>query len=117
MKRDIELVRRILLSVEAMGPNDEWEMQLPDVDEHVLGYHVGLLADGGYVTAQSGTIHDLVPWVTGLTWAGHDFLDSIRDDKVWKDTTKRIASTVGTAAVDVVKQVAIFFAKQHIGMP
>jgi hypothetical protein len=79
MKRDMELIRYILLQKEA-------EQEI--VGEHkVVVYHIGLLNEAGFVDAVTrngvdGVISDA--WIKSITWAGHDFLDAMRDDTIWK---------------------------------
>lgn len=46
--------------------------------------------------------------VVSLTWAGHQFLDNIRDDGVWKDTKKvlsKFSSTSLSLAGNIASQV------------
>ena len=40
-----------------------------------------------------------------LSWAGSDFLDSIRDEEIWKNT-KAGAAKVGGFTFDLIKQLA-----------
>jgi hypothetical protein len=42
-----------------------------------------------------------------VTNSGHDFLDSVRDDKVWSKTKRQLTKVGGSAALDVVKATAV----------
>ena len=48
-----------------------------------------------------------------LTWAGHDFLDSIRDPIVWSKT-KKGAMEAGGFTFDLLKDLAKGFLKKQI---
>ena len=39
--------------------------------------------------------------------AGHDYLDSVRDPKVWTKTKSVLENVGGSAAIEVVKDVAV----------
>lgn len=43
--------------------------------------------------------------ITSLTWSGHQFLDNIRDDGVWKDT-KKIISKFSSVSLGLVGSIA-----------
>jgi hypothetical protein len=109
MKRDMNLIRDLLLKIEA-GPYDG---DLWDLDPDALGiaghtyeqisYHLVLLIDGGLLDAkrdQSGQFT-----ARKLTWAGSDFLDSVRDPKIWS-TTKDRAKAAGGFTIEILAGVA-----------
>ena len=82
MKRDMDLCRKILLSVEAregtVGPE---EVSIEGYTEGQIGYHAKLLADQGLlegrdITGVGGSTHRYAPRC--LTYAGHDFLEAAR---------------------------------------
>jgi Hypothetical protein (DUF2513) len=78
MKRDLDLIRQILLKLEADEPCNLVE----GVDEFTITKHLGLLLEAGLI---KGIAHETdqssVYWVDvdRLTWSGHDFLDSARN--------------------------------------
>jgi hypothetical protein len=78
MKRDMELIRYILLQKEA---------EQPIIGEHAeVVYHIALLKEAGFVDAVTRNDQYGIPSdakILNLTWAGHDFLDAARDDKIW----------------------------------
>lgn len=112
MKRDLDLIRDILLHVEAIDPEEpyimEWEgfEGYTDLEVHE---HVKLLIDSGYVEggySKSSARHISHVEANRLTMEGHDFLDDMRNDTVWKKTKTKIRETTGSASLAVVKQVA-----------
>ncbi len=108
MKRDLELIRKILLAVE-----DDQPQSIPDESSERIGYHVQLLLDARYVEGKviwSQVGEDYIPhayFVQRITMAGHDYLDSVRDPKVWNKTKSVLENVGGSAALEVVKDVAV----------
>lgn len=49
-----------------------------------------------------------------VTWQGHDYLDAIRDDSIWKKTKKAVIETGGNATLEITKALALGFLKQKI---
>ena len=111
MKRDIDLVRSILIYVEnAADEVDADEMATERWPIETVAYHVRLMAHHGLVDVSrdardmNGNTIELT--VAGITWDGQDYLDSIREAKVWGRVKKALAGTVGSTTLDVVRQTA-----------
>ena len=86
MKRDMELVRKILQEAEALDyeegePPERYRAQTCDE-----AYQIALMRDASLVQADVDTTNGIpsAATIVRLTWAGHDFLDSSRDNKIWK---------------------------------
>ena len=86
MKRDMDLIREVLLEVEKVEGWDDWkQIEFKDRDPEEISYHVMLLAEAGLIEAKK--ICDGGAWLPmRLTWEGHEFLDAARNDTVWKKT-------------------------------
>ena len=80
MKRDLNLILRILRHVETDGQPGK-VLQPPDfqgIDQATVRYHVRLCSDAGFLKlrqTQMGELDD----IRELTWAGHEYLDASRD--------------------------------------
>lgn len=104
MKRDFDLIRMILKDVEEMASGHQIsEFTYPDIDGEIIREHVVLLLQAGLL---NGTIIEFVSEpnrgiVTGLTWAGHDFLGSIKDDNLWKQAKDTVIKPAGGVAFAV----------------
>ena len=85
MKRDWDKVRELLLFVEE---NDSADLTKCD---DTTKQHGKLLLEEGYVENLS-PIGGVV--LGRLKWEGHDLIDSIRDESVWKETKSRLAKSV-----------------------
>ncbi|MGI8841400.1 MAG: DUF2513 domain-containing protein [Caulobacteraceae bacterium] len=126
MKRDMELVREVLLRVETLEgpPGSRWrvtpfdpDFQVPGFTGDQVGHHLRLLADEGFLL-NAKTSNDGV-MLEGLSWAGCEFLDAVRDDVAWR-RTKEAAVKAGTFTLTVLaaaaKAVAAQAIKDHLGL-
>lgn len=123
MKRDLELVRRIMLAVEALPTGGQAlgrELRIEDVPPAELAGHLKLLIDQGYLEGNAdGTLHRLEPGqilVQGISWEGHEFLDSVRDDSIWRQILQRVGGTSATVALHVITQLGDFYIKKRLGI-
>ena len=99
MQRDIELVRSLLLAVEASVRASEAQLlsvvgdddlakasfeQLEDAAEK-LECHLSMLTEEAkFLTGICVSTYGGKHWVDlELTWQGHEFLDAVRDPEVW----------------------------------
>ena len=118
MKRDMELVRELLLEVEKQEPNTiKQEVEYEDdkwTGEEVMG-HLNLLNNRNLI---AGTViaEEYCIALEGLTWEGHDFLDSIRDEGVWKKVKSKLATVGGGATLEIVKTLGVKYAKEKLGL-
>ncbi|MCM1102514.1 MAG: DUF2513 domain-containing protein [Clostridium sp.] len=75
-----------------------------------VAYHCSILHEGGYIHAcnvqYSGNKVYLFS-VGRLTWEGHEFLDKIREDTIWKKTKETISKKGLPFVFDIVKSVSI----------
>ena len=113
MKRDMELIRKILFKIEEEVDNlTVYDLEVDGYSMDQVAYHCSLLYDGGLIKdyeAQEADDELDGFIIDGLTWYGHEFLDDIRSDTVW-DKTKETIKTNGLPMVfDVVKEIAKAF--------
>ncbi len=125
MKRDMDLIRGLLLKIEGgqrsfdlltseiaevLGEDGAGKMPREQVEQ--IEYHLALLDGAGLITIQaklSGAV-----WQIGqITWAGHDFLDTIRDPAIWRET-KAGAKQAGGFSIDLLKALAKGLIKKKI---
>ena len=119
MKRDFDLIREILLAIESFEPERISTLQsISPTDFSGTAaqnlHHITMLIDAGLIDKVT---HDLTPTfqVRGLTMAGHDFLDAIRDQTVW-DKTKDQLKQAGGWTFDIVLAVAKEELKRRLGL-
>jgi uncharacterized protein DUF2513 len=95
MKRDIELIRLILLREEQGTPPPA----LASYGTGLVLYNSALAIEAGLLRGEvlhEGGSNIPIGNVRGITWAGHDFLDATRDPRIWNKTRNR-ALALGTS--------------------
>ncbi|MGM4967309.1 DUF2513 domain-containing protein [Tardiphaga sp. 1201_B9_N1_1] len=106
MKLDPDIVRRLLLDIEEQQDSPEWEMSIDNADYPTF-YAASKLFEAGYVVAWtfpgSEPDEEYVA-VRELTFAGHEFLDTVRDEKVWA-AVKSGSKSVGSASLETLMAV------------
>lgn len=114
MKRDIDLIRTILLEVESQPiGQSNIDLDLKEYDELTIGEHVRLLKEAGYIDATiiptlSPSGEEIVAGysISRLLNGGHDFLDAARNETVWNKTKDKLKSVGGSVPLEIVVNVA-----------
>ena len=121
MQRDMDLIRNLLLRLDAMpiGIGEAYFLELnkPPLclqgdDPNKVYYNMKLIADAGFLAltpSQPGIGFGL----TGLTWHGHEFLDTVRDPEIWR-RTKEGANKAGGFTVSLLADLAKGLLKTQI---
>lgn len=91
MKRDMDLIRLLLLEIEARGggvTSQINDLRIEGYTPEQVGHHVWLLEDGGFIICVEGEVVDEAElYPRCLTWKGHEVLDAVRDPEVWRQST------------------------------
>ena len=122
MKRNLDLIRTILLRIEAL---DSYSYKITNesfydlcADENLLSLHIELLLEADYIEVVDviyiGVAKDFL--IRRLTMQGYDYLDSVRSDNIWANTKRRLADVGGSASLEIVKELAIHIAKGLLGL-
>jgi Hypothetical protein (DUF2513) len=123
MERDMELVRKILLVLEQHPRGHAPErLAIEGYDDETVGYHVFLMGQD-----QGGLLHVAVTTVFGgaspqalaehITWKGHEFLDSVKNETVWQRVKAAVVKKGGGASLEVVTALAVETAKTYFLEP
>ncbi|WP_082513836.1 DUF2513 domain-containing protein [Methylobacterium sp. Leaf465] len=120
MKRDMELVREILLAIEGGLKQMDLTEGLPgsQFTPEQFEYHYSLMVEHGLIDQMARSLGGGV-YVRGMTWEGHDFIDTLRDPEIWKKT-KSAASTIGGVGFKATVEIGKAIAKQklqELGIP
>jgi hypothetical protein len=121
MKRDMDLIRGIILAVEdlptasALGRT----LNLEGYSEDQIGYHSYLIVDAGLATgidiSASGNSGPM--WqIDCLTSAGHDFADAARNESTWRKALAIAKDKAGGLTIDVVKDVLLMIIRSGAGL-
>ncbi|NME91568.1 DUF2513 domain-containing protein [Bacillus velezensis] len=121
MKLNRDCMRDVLLTVEEeVGFKDSVSIQtlhtFPRLKEYELVdifYCVEKLTEARFV---KGITYKGGPNVSELTFEGHEFIASIRDDDVWSKTKNELGK-VGGATVPIIVELATSFLKTKLGLP
>lgn len=121
MKRDLDLIRQILLKIEADTSTRLSLRSFTDDPKQfpVISFHLELLLDANFIVAKplrgiGQSYTDF--YIRRLTNSGCDYLDSIRDSKIWDKTKDKLLSVGGSATLEVVKAVASGIVKSTLGL-
>jgi hypothetical protein len=118
MKRDMDLVRELLLKLEAEPLDGNlWRLEpdglgIADHSPDEIAYHLVLLIDAELLDGKREQSGGFV--ARKLTWAGHDFLDSVRDAKVWRTTKDRVKAA-GGFTIEILAAVAKKVVEENLG--
>src|SRR2546422_477481 len=103
MARDMELIRELMLRLE------RGERGVPSgKTQEEVAYHIELLIDAGFLkgsVVRRAVRGHKVPsgyFVQDITWKGHDFIASIRDDSVWKRAKDHFLQKGAACTVDLI---------------
>lgn len=115
MKRDMDLIRKILLTVEKEYKPGETFMlglKVEDYDMSIIAEHCDLLYQQGFLKSYkpsyaSNKIHIFA--IGNITASGYDYLDLIRDDGVWDKTKKEIEKQKIPSTFETIAKVAGVF--------
>ena len=121
MKRDMDLIRAILLHVEEHDEFDTYRDRglFPTHDERSLNDHVLQMKEQGLVDAniqKGGTVAIIAAEVTRLTPQGHDFLQAARNETIWRRAKAIVAEKGGSVPWDVFKALLVAVAKDSVGL-
>jgi hypothetical protein len=117
MQRDMDYVRDLLLKIEGasadIDSSDLLDAKATKDEVDKLNYHLVLLIDeAGFAKGIDAHSMQGKHWLSvSLTWKGHEFLDTIRDPDIWRET-KAGAKKVGSSAVEFLWELAKGYAKQ-----
>lgn len=94
MKRDMDLIRKIMLSIEATDDQPGLPV-LEGYDEVTIGHHVLLLIDAGLIVGHTIDCRDTLAmgFPSYITWQGYEFLDAARNDSIWQSAKDRVAKS------------------------
>lgn len=122
MVLDPDCVRDVLLSVEACSFGERITLdslgnKLPKYSAETLWYTCLKLQEGGYLDLISARVMRMpmpaIQQIKGLTFNGHEFLDSIREDGNW-GKVKSVAKKAGTFSLNSLGEIAKEIAKSAI---
>lgn len=120
MKRDFELIRKMVLMIESQDQVWRFEdFKIPEFSQDQIAYHAYLLVDAGLAcghdVTQAGS--KTVQYdIFHLTWAGHEFADAARDEYRWKKVIGKVKKKSEGITLTVLTQLLIALMKKAVGL-
>ncbi|URD53492.1 DUF2513 domain-containing protein [Chroococcidiopsis sp. CCNUC1] len=121
MKRDMELVKKILIEIESQESGyAPTNMLIEGYAQEQIHYHSYLMIQAGLIegircTNLSSTSPQAIP--RSLTSAGHDFLDAARNEALWNKAMTIVQEKGGAITVAVLSQLLSSLMKNHFDLP
>lgn len=116
MKRDMDLIRLLLLQTEGEEPK-------PDLSGYTQAqpvYHAALLIEahlvhGSIIEDGEGEVASTV--TMRLTWAGHEFLDAARNDTIWRKASEKLKQSGVQMTISLLEELLKKLIKEPLGLP
>ncbi len=113
LKLNYDCIRDLLLFIEGKLQYgfyiDVDSIQIKNYSQQEILYSADKLYEAGYISADKRIAigGKGIPQINikSITWDGHQFLDNVRDNKVWENT-KSILSNFSSVSIGIVNNVA-----------
>lgn len=117
MKRDMDLVRSLLVEIEKLPFDGSFhDVSVPGRSEEEISYHILLMKEAGLIEATDLSSMDGVCWKpVRLTNDGHEFLEAARNDNLWSNAKQRVISTAGDLTIEGLKIALSVLVRQALG--
>lgn len=102
MKRDVDLLRQIMLALE-QGKSPYVGGYYPDA----VHFHLRLLRQAGWVDLCDGA-------VAAITWVGAGFLDLARNDYLWDKAKGHVHARLGYVGPDLILEVLRMWQRDEV---
>lgn len=100
MRRDWDVMRKVMLKIEALPTEDSTltSSDIEGIDAECAAYHMRLLIEAGMVSdGCRDAVGPVYCHASRLTWDGHELLDQIKRDTVWN----KVKETARIKGVDL----------------
>ena len=119
--RNFDLIRSILLAVEASPPNStitNSQLDIEGVDPATVAFHVEMLKDAGYIDAAIAQNFSGIQrfMIKKINWDGYEFLDNAKNNTVWKKFKAQAEAKGSSMSITVANGVLTTLAKKYIGL-
>ncbi|MGG0756699.1 DUF2513 domain-containing protein [Brevibacillus laterosporus] len=119
-----DCVRNILLTLETFEYDEILSLRnytqkplIADYDDVDIVYTCEKLMEAGLINGHIKRLsgNNIAFRINDITWEGHQFLDNIRDDSIWRET-KQVSSKVASASLGILSDVASSLLKKTLGL-
>ena len=122
MQRDMELVIKIL---DFLEKRDDISVigkpQIDGYDDRVVAYHLRRMFEAGLLDAESTNSKTtperiITVYPFGLSWEGHEFLDSMRNETVAAQVRSKLGSTLANVPFTIIRELALTLGRAQVGL-
>ena len=125
MKRNLNLIRKILLDIENAPPGkvlSAADFNYEEFEELIIAEHLKLLIDAKFLEGDprqdllfDGSIVIFCS-IYRLTWDGHEFLANAKNDTIWKKVTSQAEEKGESISMFVLNQLLASATKKYFGL-
>jgi hypothetical protein len=94
--------------------------RIGEVEDLVLLNHLEMLIEAGLVRGKisrsQGSRGDVIG-ISTLTWEGHEWIDTVRDPRVWDETKATLQESGASPSFELTKAVATRNLRMRVGLP
>ncbi len=122
MKCDMNLVRKMLLEIETQESGYAPEnLAIDGYDQKQIYYHAYIMTQSGLIesTKYPEFFNSKSPQAIpkSLTWKGHEFLESARNETLWKKAMNMVNEKGGSITISALGQLLGSLMKQQFHLP
>jgi len=125
MKRNLNLIRKILLDIENAPPGkviSASNFDYEEFEELIIAEHLKLLLDAKFLEGKfmqdflsNGSI-EIFCSIYRLTWDGHEFLANAKNDTIWKKVKSQAEEKGVSTSMFILNQVLASEVKKRLGL-
>lgn len=109
MKRNLDLIRDILLFIEDSESDFicSEDISFPEIIYDDICDHLELMMNVGFISYDDASVFEMKKYVNiKMLYKGHDYLDAIKDKTVWNKTKEKIKKISSSITFDLIKDTA-----------
>jgi hypothetical protein len=121
MKRDMDLLRRILFDIEECEgttglSGGHLKIDIEGRSPEEVMYHIQLAHEAGLIEVRDvSNMSGIYMYPTRLTWLGHEFVDEARNETIWAKAKKLAAEKGGSLSFEGLKIALGIVVRQALG--
>ena len=120
MKRDLDLVRQLMLQIEALPAAPPVQYRMSEIEDPVLLAHLEMLIEAGLVSGRisrsQGARGDVIS-VSGLTWQGHEWVEMVRSHSLWNEVKSAVLDGGGVLTFELTRAMAAKLLRARLALP
>ena len=120
MKRDLDLVRQLMLQIEALPAAPPVQYRMSEIEDPVLLAHLEMLIEAGLVSGRisrsQGARGDVIS-VSGLTWQGHEWVEMVRSQSLWNEVKSAVLDGGGVLTFELTRAMAAKLLRARLALP